>query len=69
MGEEVVFTRQNQEEEREGAVNFLTGEEPLGALWALFGSEVEGAAMPATVMGRSTGVVRPHAWSHPLNLR
>ena len=29
----------------QGAVNFLTGAEPLGALWALCGSEVEEAAM------------------------
>ena len=34
----------------QGAVNFLTGAEPLGALWALFGSEVEEAAMSATVI-------------------
>ena len=33
----------------EGAVTFLTGAEPLGALWALCGSEVEEAAMSATV--------------------
>ena len=33
-----------------GAVNLLTGAEPLGALWALCGSEVEGAAMSATVI-------------------
>ena len=29
----------------QGAVIFLTGAEPLGALWELCGSEVEGAAM------------------------
>ena len=29
----------------QGAVNFRTGAEPLGVLWALCGSEVEGAAM------------------------
>ena len=34
----------------QGAVNFLTGAEPLGALWALCGSEVEGAAMSATMI-------------------
>ena len=34
----------------QGAVNFLTGAEPFGALWALCGSEVEGAAMSATVI-------------------
>ena len=33
----------------QGAVNFLTGAEPLGALWALCGAEVEGAAMSAIV--------------------
>ena len=33
----------------QSAVNFLTGAEPLGTLWALLGSEVEGAAMSATV--------------------
>ena len=34
----------------QGAVNFLTGAEPLGDLWALCGSEVEEAAMSATVI-------------------
>ena len=37
-----------------GAVKFLTGAEPLGALWALVGSGVEGAAMCATVIPRLT---------------
>ena len=39
----------NHTEHSLGAVNFLTSAEPLGALWALCGSEVEGAAMSATV--------------------
>ena len=34
----------------QGAVNFLTGAEPLEALCALCGSEVEEAAMSATVI-------------------
>ena len=38
----------------QGAVHFLTGAEPLGALWALFGSEVEEAAMCMTVISLST---------------
>ena len=46
----VVFTLITLVDTCQGAVNFLTGAEPLGALWALCGSEVEEAAMSATVI-------------------
>ena len=46
----------------QGAVNFLTGAEPLGALWALCGSEVEGAAVSATVISTVDVMINYILW-------